>query len=104
MVPAIYSVATVTVCVVSLLAFRSCSLGLRLQLTTLTQLLSTLLCMVDADQNGAIDIHELKQVDRSMPAYVLESEFQRIDVNRDGKITIEEFDEDAGRSMKKKLR
>ena len=37
--------------------------------------------LVDADQNGTIDIHELKQVDRSMLAYVLESEFQRIDVN-----------------------
>ena len=42
-------------------------------------------------------------MDRRIPAYVLMLEFQRIDVNGDGKITIEEFDEDAGRSMKKKL-
>ena len=56
----------------------------------------------DTDQNGAIDIHELKQADFSMPAYIWESEFGRIDRNRDGKITIEEFDEDAGRSIKEK--
>ena len=58
----------------------------------------------DADKNGAIDIKELKQADAiSMPAYVLESAFRKIDVNRDSKITIEEFDEDAGRFMKEKL-
>ena len=57
----------------------------------------------DTDKNGAIDILELKQVDHSMPAYVLGSEFQRIDINGDGKITIEEFDEDAGRFIKEKI-
>ena len=58
----------------------------------------------DTDKNGAIDIKELKQADAiSMPAYVLESAFRKIDVNRDSKITIEEFDEDAGRFMKEKL-
>ena len=57
----------------------------------------------DTDQDGSIDIHELKQADISVPAYVRELEFERIDINRDGKITIEEFDEDAGRSIKEKL-
>ena len=57
----------------------------------------------DTDQDGSVDIHELKQADISVPAYVQESEFERIDINRDGKITIEEFDEDAGRSIKEKL-
>ena len=57
----------------------------------------------DTNQNGAIDIHELKQADVSVPAYIRESEFERIDINGDGKITIEEFDEDAGRSIKEKL-
>ena len=56
----------------------------------------------DTDQDGAIDIHELKQADVSVPTFVRESEFERIDVNRDGKITIKEFDEDAGRSIKEK--
>ena len=42
-------------------------------------------------------------MDHSMPAYVLGSEFQRIDVNGDGKIAIEEFDEDAVRFMKEKI-
>ena len=58
----------------------------------------------DTDKNGAIDIHELKQADHNVPAYVRESVFRSIDRNRDGKITIEEFDEDAGRSLKEKLR
>jgi Ca2+-binding EF-hand superfamily protein len=57
----------------------------------------------DTDKNGAIDIHELKQADRSMPAYVRESAFRRIDVNRDGRITIEEFDEDAGMAIQEKF-
>ena len=58
----------------------------------------------DTDQSGAIDINELKQaVTVGMPAYFLESEFGKMDVNRDGKITTEEFDEDAGRSIKEKL-
>ena len=55
--------------------------------------------LFDTDKNGAIEIHELKQADHSVPAYVQESAFRRIDINRDGKITIEEFDEDAGRSI-----
>ena len=58
----------------------------------------------DTDKNGAIDIHELKQADHSVPAYVRESAFQNIDRNGDDKITIEEFDEDAGRSLKEKFR
>jgi Ca2+-binding EF-hand superfamily protein len=58
----------------------------------------------DTDKNGAIDIHELKQADRSMPANVRESAFQRIDANRDGKITIEEFDKDAGMAIQEKFR
>jgi hypothetical protein len=35
-----------------------------------------------------------------MPAYVQESEFQGVDV---GRITIEEFDEDAGRAIQEKM-
>ena len=58
----------------------------------------------DVDKNGAIDIHELKQADHSMPTHVRESAFRNLDANRDGKITIEEFDEDAGRSIEEKLR
>lgn len=60
----------------------------------------------DTDQSGAIDINELKQaVTVGMPAYFLELEFGKMDINRDGKITIEEFDEDAGISinLKEKL-
>ena len=56
----------------------------------------------DIDKNGAIDIHEMKQ-GHSVPVYVQESAFQSIDVNRDGRITIEEFDEDAGRALQKKI-
>ena len=58
---------------------------------------------MDVDKNGAINTHELKQVDHSMPAYIQESESRMIDVDGDGKITIEELDVDAGRSMKEKL-
>ena len=58
----------------------------------------------DVDKNGAIDIHELKQAGHSMPSHARESAFRKIDVNRDGKITIEEFDEDAGWSIQEKLR
>ena len=58
----------------------------------------------DIDKNGAIEIHEMMQVDNSMPIYVQESEFQEIDVNKDGIITIEEFDEDAGRALQEKIR
>ena len=49
------------------------------------------------DKNGAIDIHKMKQTDNrlSMPVYIQESAFLKIDVNMDGMITIEEFDEDA---------
>ena len=57
----------------------------------------------DTDRNGAIDIHEMKQADHSVPAYVRESKFGKIDINGDRKITIEEFDEDAGKSIKEKL-
>ena len=57
----------------------------------------------DVDKNGAIDIHEMKQADNSMPVYVQESEFREIDVNRDGMITIDEFDEDAGRALQEKI-
>ena len=57
----------------------------------------------DVDKNGAIDIHEMKQADNSMPVYVQESEFQKIDVNRDGMITIDEFDEDARRALQEKI-
>ena len=56
----------------------------------------------DVDKNGAIDIHEMKQADNSMPVHV-QDEFQEIDVNRDGMITIDEFDEDAGRALQKKI-
>ena len=56
----------------------------------------------DVDKNGAIDIHEMKQ-GLSVPVYAQESTFQSADVNRDGRITIEEFDEDAGRAIQKKI-
>ena len=38
-----------------------------------------------------------------MPVHVQESEFQEIDINMDSIITIEEFDEDAGRALQKKI-
>ena len=58
----------------------------------------------DIDQNGVIDINELKQSDTvGTPDHVMESEFGKVDINRDGKITIKEFDEDAGRSIREKL-
>jgi Ca2+-binding EF-hand superfamily protein len=57
----------------------------------------------DTDKNGVIDLNEMKQAGPSMPAYLQESEFQGIDVNRDGRITIEEFDEDAGRAIQEKI-
>ena len=56
----------------------------------------------DVDKNGAIDIHEMKQ-GLSVPVYAQESTFQSADVNRDGRITIEEFDEDAGRAIQEKI-
>ena len=59
--------------------------------------------LFDTDKNGAIDIHEMKQADNSMPVYVQESAFQSVDVNMDGMITIEEFDEDAGRALQEKI-
>ena len=56
------------------------------------------------DKNGAIEIHELKQqANHGVSAYVRESAFLSIDVNRDGRITIEEFDEDAGRAIQEKI-
>ena len=61
----------------------------------------------DIDQNGAIDINELIKAIRhcwcARPCLLMESEFGKVDINRDGKITIKEFDEDAGRSIKEKL-
>ena len=53
----------------------------------------------DVDKNRAIDIHEMKQADNSMPVHIQESEFQEIDVNR----TIDEFNEDAGRALQEKI-
>ena len=60
----------------------------------------------DIDKNGAIDIYELemKQADIIMPVYIQESAFRRIDVNMDGMITIEEFDEDTGRALWEEIR
>ena len=57
----------------------------------------------DTDKNGAIDFNEMKQVNRG-PAYVGEAAFQSVDVNKDGRVTIEEFDEDAGRALQEKIR
>ena len=54
----------------------------------------------DKDKNGAIDIGELRHY---MPTYISKSAFQDVDVNGDGKVTIEEFDKLAGRSIKEKL-
>lgn len=53
---------------------------------------------LDKDENGMIDESELREL---VPRFALEAALQEIDVNRDGTITIEEFDEDAGRSLKK---
>ena len=58
----------------------------------------------NVDKNEAIDIHEMKQANHGVSAYVRESAFRSIDVNRDGRITIEEFDEDAGRAIQEKIR
>ena len=52
---------------------------------------------LDKNKNGAIENSELREF---IPSFALESAIQEIDVNSDGKITIEEFDEDAGRSLK----
>ena len=53
---------------------------------------------VDKDENGMIEESELREF---VPKFALEAALQQIDVNHDGTITIEEFDEDAGRSLKK---
>ena len=45
----------------------------------------------------------MKQVNCS-PAYVGEVAFQSVDINKDSRVTIEEFDEDAGRALQKKIR
>ena len=52
---------------------------------------------LDKDSNGAVDYQEF----RRFPLPGWSSSFQEIDTNHDGKITIEEFDEDAGQSLKK---
>ena len=53
---------------------------------------------LDKNKNGAIEESELREF---IPNFALESAIQKVDINRDGKITMEEFDEDAGRSLKK---
>ena len=52
---------------------------------------------LDADNNGAVDYQEFRRFPRSAWG----AAFQEIDANHDGKITIEEFDEDAGQSLEK---
>ena len=53
---------------------------------------------LDKDENGMIEESELMEF---VPRFALEAALQEIDINHDGTITIEEFDEDAGRSLKK---
>lgn len=53
---------------------------------------------LDKNKNGVIEESELRGF---IPSFELESAIQKVDINRDRKITMEEFDEDAGRSLKK---
>ena len=102
LVPAISSVVAAVECVVVVPFFRVCSLWLRLKADNLNVAIEHF-GQFDTDKNGAIDIHELKQVNHGVPAYVRELAFQSIDVNRDGRITTEEFDEDAERALQEKI-
>ena len=52
---------------------------------------------LDKDKNGEVDFAEFHEF---MPL-IDSSAFKDMDVNGDGKVTIEEFDEDAGRELKK---
>ena len=45
----------------------------------------------------------MKQVNRG-PGYVGEVALQSVDVNKDGRVSIEESDEDAGRALQEKIR
>ena len=51
----------------------------------------------DKDKNGEVDSAEFHQ----FVPLTDSSAFKDMDVNGDGKVTIEEFDEDAGRALKK---
>ncbi len=52
---------------------------------------------IDKDNNGVIDLSETKDSDRGkmLPSRTLRAEFVTADINRDGTISIEEFDKDA---------
>ena len=102
LVPAISSVAAAVECVVDLPFFSgACSLWLRLKLITLMWLLSALISSIYMDKNGAIDVHKMKQADNSMLKNLY---FEELMLTCHGMITIEEFDENAGRAIQEKIR